>query len=191
MISGGTPSKRDYGYLDEIFEGIIRSSPLPVDVMLAPRKDDIIDRLAAWGIFGYSINLEIYNEEIAERLAPQKARIGLHGFAEAIERSVALTGGNGRVRSLILVGLEPLESTLAGVEFLAKLGCDPTLSPFRPAAGTILENVKPPAYSELETVYLKSLEIVERYGVKLGPRCIPCQHNTLTLPDNSGAYYYS
>ena len=38
---------------------------------------------------------------------------------------------------------------------------------------------------------LSTANIVERYGVKLGPRCIPCQHNTLTFPDDSGAYYYS
>ncbi len=40
--------------------------------------------------------------------------------------------GLGKVRSLMLVGLEPVEDTLRGVEELAKRGCDPILSPFRP-----------------------------------------------------------
>jgi len=191
VISGGTPSQRDYGYIDEVYERVIRSSDIPVDVMLAPRKDDIIDRLADWGIYGYSINIEIYNEGIAGRIAPHKKRIGLDQYAATIARAVQQVGGQGRVRSLLLVGLEPEESTLKGVEFLAQLGCDPVLSPFRPAAGTPLEHLRPPTTEQLENIYLKSLDIVEHYGVKLGPRCIPCQHNTLTFPIKNGGYYYS
>ncbi len=37
---------------------------------------------------------------------------------------------------------------------------------------------------------MRALDVVERHGVKLGPRCIACQHNTLTFPDASGAYHY-
>lgn len=191
LISGGTPSARDYGYLDDIFERVIRTAGMPVDVMLAPRKNDIVDRLAAWGVHGYSINIEVFDEQIAAEIAPQKHRLGHKQYAQSISRAVENVGSTGRVRSLILVGLEPEESTLAGVEFLARLGCDPTLSPFRPGSGTPLENTPPPSQEMLERVYLRSREIVERFGVKLGPRCIPCQHNTLTLPDGSSGYYYS
>ena len=42
----------------------------------------------------------------------------------------------------------------------------------------------------LAEVYMRALDVVERHGVKLGPRCIACQHNTLTFPDASGAYHY-
>ncbi|KAF0106816.1 MAG: putative Radical SAM domain protein [Anaerolineaceae bacterium] len=191
LISGGTPSQRDYDYIDTVYEKIIKNSPLPVDIMLAPRKDNIIDKLVDWGANGFSINLEVYDEEISSRVTPQKHRIGLELFAKFIEHAVKRIGTNGKVRSLILVGLEPEEKTLQGVEFLARLGCDPVLSPFRPAPGTPLAGLQPPEPGLLEHVYLRSREIVERYGVKLGPRCIPCQHNTLTLPDGSSAYYFS
>lgn len=191
MLSGGTPSKRDYGYIDEVFEQVIRHSRRRVDVMMAPRDGDIIDRLVNWGVYGFAINIEVFDEETAHRIVPQKDRLGHELFTRSIERAVQLTGGNGRVRSLILVGLESEETTLAGVEFLARLGCDPVLSPFRPALGTPLERVLPPSSAILERTYLKSLEIVEKHGVKLGPRCIPCQHNTLTFPDGSPKYYYS
>jgi biotin synthase-like enzyme len=191
IISGGTPVPRDYAYYDEVCERVIKNTDIPVDVMMWPRPDDIIDRLADWGIHGYALNLEVYDEKIARRLTPQKRQYGRGLFVRGIERALQRTGGNGRVRSLILVGLEPIEKTLEGVKFLAQLGCDPALSPFRPAPGTSLEDVRPPSPEVLEHVYLESLEIVERYGVKLGPRCIPCQHNTLTFPDGSQAYYYS
>jgi len=191
LISGGTPSPDDYPYLDDVCERVINNTELNVDVMMWPRPGDVIDRLADWGVHGYALSIELYDDEIAQRLIPQKRQYGLDRYAEGIERAVERTGGNGRVRSLVLVGLEPVESTLAGVEFLARLGCDPVLSPFRPARGTILEDLPPPSADLLERVYLESLEIVDRHGVKLGPRCIPCHHNTLTFPDDSGAYYHS
>ena len=95
------------------------------------------------------------------------------------------------MRSLLLVGLEPLERTLAGIEFLASLGCDPVLSPFRPAPGTELSDHRPPSADLMLEAWERSSQIVERHDVKLGPRCIPCMHNTVTAPDDSGAYYYS
>ncbi len=191
LISGGTPAPNDYGYLDDVFEQVIKHTDMPVDVMMWPRPDDIIDRLSDWGVHGFALNIEVYDDDIAERLIPHKRQYGLSLYAQGLERALERTGGKGRVRSLVLVGLEPLESTLAGVEFLARLGCDPVLSPFRPARETPMENVPPPSVDMLERAYLESLDIAVRHGVKLGPRCIPCHHNTLTFPDGSEGYYYS
>jgi len=190
MISGGTPSPRDQGYIEEVYEQVIRQINLPVDVMFMPRSVGIIERLVGWGVYGFSINLEVYNTDYAQKIVPQKYRLGRKLFTTCIEEALARTGGNGRVRSLLLVGIEPVEETLKGVEFLASIGCDPVLSPFRPAKGTPLQTLRPPSSDILEKVYLECLDITERYGVKLGPRCIPCQHNTLTFPDRSG-YYFS
>jgi hypothetical protein len=192
VISGGTPKQGDYSYFSQACETIIRNAAMPVDVMMAPREDTkLIDQLSSWGVYGFAINLELYDDEMARRIAPQKRGLGVQKFGETIERAVECTGGRGRVRSLLLVGLEPEEQTLKGVEFLARLGCDPVLSPFRPAPDTPLANHPGPSYELLESVYLRSLDIVERHGVKLGPRCIPCTHNTLTFADRSGAYYFS
>lgn len=193
LISGGTPPIPMYSAWDETCAAIVAALTIPVDVMMPPRPTDpgFIDRLADFGVYGYSINIEVYDEMIGASMASHKQRIGHAGYAHAIERAVARTGGQGRVRSLILVGLEPIEQTLAGVEFLARLGCDPVLSPFRPTEGTRLADAPAPSYDMLRQVYLESREIVERHSVQLGPRCIPCQHNTLTFPDASGAYYHS
>lgn len=100
-------------------------------------------------------------------------------------------GGNGRVRSILVIGLEDAETTLRGVDFLASLGCDPVLSPFRPSRGTALTALEPPTDEYLMRVYDRALGIVAAHGVRLGPCCIPCQHNTLVLPDGSPDYWYS
>jgi len=194
LVSGGTPKSGDHAFLAEVYRRIIAESPLPVDVMLAPRDGHaLLDEIAAAGVHGLSINLEIFDDDISAQLCPNKHHTGRAGYSDFITHAVSLLGGHGsgRVRSLLLCGLEPTESTLKGVRFLASLGCDPVLSPFRPADGTPLADVRPPSADVLEALYLAARDIVDECGVKLGPRCIPCQHNTVTFSDGSDAYYVS
>jgi len=96
--------------------------------------------------------------------------------------SAAVAFGPGQVRSLLLIGLEDMEQTLKGVEEVAKRGCDPVLSAFRPAPGTPLEDVKPPTVEYVREIFLRSRDIVNKFpGVELGPRCAPCKHNSVAL----------
>lgn len=192
LISGGTPRPEDTAWLDDLYEHIITEADMPVDVMLAPRDDlAIIDRLHSAGARGLSMNIELFGDEISRSYCPSKHALGHHAYESALSRAVDRFGAAGQVRSLILIGLEPIADTLRAVEFVARLGADPVLSPFRPARGTSLQSVAPPDADLLLAAWERASEIVERYGVKLGPRCIPCQHNTLTAPDDSGAYYFS
>ena len=190
LISGGTPNNSDLPALAKLYEELIRSSSIPVDVMFFPESDCILDSLAAWGVGGFAINIECFDEDVARRVVPQKSRRGNRTLANTLSHAVKLLGP-GRVRSLLLVGLEEDESVLKGVEFLSQLGVDPVLSPFRPALGSPLSGVAPPSSERLRRIYWEAREITERFAVKLGPRCIPCQHNTLTFPDGSDAYFHS
>jgi hypothetical protein len=100
--------------------------------------------------------------------------------------------GVGFVQSLIIFGaaIEPLESTLQGVQDLVDRGCIPVLSAFRPHHLTPLAEALPASYAETLDVYERTLEICDRAGngVRPGPRCIPCHHNTATIPDGSSFY---
>jgi len=190
LISGGTPQKKDEVYFDAIYKEIIRSCPVPVDVMMAPREDfSILERLKEWGCHGLSINMEINNENLAQKIMPEKFRIGKKKYLEFIEYAVKIFG-KGLVRSCIILGLEEAESTLEGVKCLAQVGCDPVLSSFKPLKGTILEDVISPTPEFQEHVYTEAEKIVQQYGVLLGPRCIPCQHNTLTFPIEGQGYFF-
>lgn len=184
LISGGTPKTGDRKSLDSIYEKILTWCPLPVDVMLVPRpkSEEIVDRLFNWGINGFAFNLEIYDGDIASRLSPEKNKVGRRDYQYHIERALELTGGKGRIRSLLLVGLESIDSTLKGVEWLSRMGCDPVLSPFRPAPGTPLEKHPIPTAEDLFFIWNEASEIVDKYGVQLGPRCTMCQHNALAFP---------
>jgi len=65
------------------------------------------------------------------------------------------------------------------------------LSPFRPDPSTPLRKESPPGVRFLIEAYERGAEIANNHSVKLGPRCIPCHHNTLTFADESGRYFYS
>lgn len=186
LISGGTPFPADFDYLREVYATVAAQFPhMDVDVMMAPAPGLMdLDWLKGIGIHGLSINLELYGQEAARRHAPNKKGLGLEWYASFLGSAVRIFGPR-RVRSLLMVGLEPMEDTLKGVAFLADLGCQPVLSPFRPAPGTKLEKKPPPSTDFLIEVYERAREIAARKGVNLGPDCLPCQHNTLTFPDDA------
>jgi hypothetical protein len=192
LISGGTPRPEDFEYENEVYERVCQAFPsIDIDVMMVPAPA-LLDptRLFAAGIRGLAINLEIYNREHARKLMNGKWKLGLQHYLDFITRAVEIFGP-GRVRSLILVGLEPLDDTLLGVEALAQRGCEPVLSPFRPDPSTPLRMYPPPTRETLAEAYQRSAEIAARYDVQLGPRCVPCHHNTLTFPDGSGYYTHA
>ena len=189
MISGGTPRAEDYHYENEVYQHVCAAFPdVDVDVMMIP-VPGLLDpqTLLDFGVNELAINLELYNEEYSRRCMTGKWKIGRDSILDFIGKVVDKFGSK-RVRSLLLVGLEPVEDTLRGVEALAQRGCEPVLSPFRPDPATPLRHLRPPGAEVLAEVYERSAELTSRLGVRLGPKCIPCQHNTLTFPDDSGYY---
>lgn len=192
LISGGVPSDDDWPWLREVYRAVPDAFPeVDVDVMMVPVPGQLVAReLYEAGIHGVSVNLELFDEERSYRIMPHKSKLGPQAWFDFIEEAVEYFGP-GQVRSLMMVGIEPLEKTLEGVQALAERGCEPVLSPFRPDPATPLRKLEPPTVDVLEEAYLRSAEIVEANGVKLGPRCIPCMHNTLTFPDGTEDYYHS
>lgn len=193
LISGGTPKRKDEDWEDEIYESVIANSPLPVDIMMTPRENpSYLRRLGAAGVNALSINIEVFDPQRAQKLIPSKnKRFGPQGYLDYIERAVDELGV-GRVQSLILFGeaIEPLESTLKGVQALVDRGCIPVLSPFRPDPRTPMENDPPSTEEEMRVAWERTVEICEQTGtgVKPGPRCVPCHHNTVTFSDGSDFY---
>jgi len=186
LISGGSPGPRHTDeFADTVTRLVERFSPrVEVDVMMSsgPTTADLVRRLADAGVHGMALNMEVASAEGSVVHLRSKHRRARPFLAETIAAAVDRLGSSGRVRSLIIPGLEPVGDTLAGVAEIAALGADPVLSPFRPAGGTALARHEPSAPGDLRQVLDASREIVAEHGVALGPRCLPCQHNTLTFP---------
>jgi hypothetical protein len=194
LISGGTPVPHDVAFLREVYVRVLQAFPgRHVDIMMVP-VDGLFDlpRLKAMGLHELSINLELFSPEAASEHAPQKHRQGVRRYLEFIADATVVLGA-GRVRSILMVGLEPAESTLTGVQAILEAGGVPVLSPFRPNPATPLRDLPPPTAETFEDIFLRATDLTAAAGTALGPSCAPCTHNTLTLApagDRTEAYRY-
>lgn len=116
------------------FDTLLRVSASP------PGDEEWVDRGYALGIDSIAFNLEVFDIRTYQQVAPGRARrIRRDQYLERLARAARIYP-NGAVLSHLILGLEPLETTLAGIKALCELGVLPTLSVFRPLLGTGLEN---------------------------------------------------
>lgn len=153
-----------------------------------PNNPDVLYKLHDAGISEIAFNIEIFDPELAKLYMPGKSIISREHYYETLEMAVSLWGKEGNVRSMIILGLEPEESVLAGIEKLCKIGVQPMLSIFRPLKDTPLYSYMPPATEVLLEQYKKIKSICQKYNQNLGPTCIFCQNNTLSIPEKFEAY---
>lgn len=185
MLGGGTPSSADRGA--KRFSNLAHQIGLKVPwritaMMVPPSSNDDLRRMRDSGIKEVSINLEFGSEKAFREYTPGKERlIGRKRYLDSLS-SAAEIFGNYNVQSLLVLGLEDSEKTLEAVEWLAKHHIIPVLSPFRPLPGTMLSGHPPPTAEYLLDIYKQARQIVNNHGGFLGPRCIPCQCNTMSLP---------
>jgi len=195
LVSGGTPRKgppgrSDEDWIDDIYTSVAARSPLPVEVMMPVRSDlSYLGWLRSIGVSAVSLNLEVSDWTRMRTLAPAKARAPRSHVLDYLERAVSVFGV-GAVQSLLVFGaaVEPLESTLRGVEDVVALGCVPVLSPFRPHPATPMRNRPAATAAEMLWIYERTLEVCDRVGTGLapGPTCVPCQHNSVAFPSEVG-----
>lgn len=185
LISSGSSKIEDLPKITEMYTYFANKySHLDLDVMMTPRGfdsyvddsqyEDYLLYLKSIGISGLSINMELNNEDYLKRFCPEKAKIGQENYLKFLSLAVKIFGKD-KVRSLLIVGIEPLEETLKGVEKLAKIGVNPVLSPLFPYGEA---NFPPKADLFIRAREL-SEQICEKYNIELGPLCKPCAHNTL------------
>lgn len=194
LIGGGTLDvpDRGIGRIADITRVLKSIDPAPVYAMITPPSDlDLLDELVAAGVDEIGINVELIDEQAAQRLlGAKRSEHGLEGYRCALTRAVELFGPMA-ARSILIVGLEPPERTLEGVELLSAMGVMPILSPFRPLIGTELESHPPPTAELLLDVAIEATGIAATNGIPLGPTCMACQGNTLNLPGDPAYHRYT
>ena len=185
LISSGSVWERDLEEITKMYDYFVKKySYLEVDIMMTPRGftnyndssqyEGYIKHLKEIGVHGLSINMELNNQEYLKKYCPEKYAIGQDNYLKYLKTAVKVFGKD-KVRSLLIVGIEPLEETLKGVEKLAKIGVNPVLSPLFPYG----EVNFPPKGELFIEAKEKSEKICKKYKVKMGPLCKPCTHNVL------------
>lgn len=186
LIGGRSDSAaREINEILTITDHINERGRWPIYVMcVPPRTKEDLKRLYDNGVTEIALNIEIWNRELAEKWMPGKGKISRDKYMEMLQYATQLWGKTGDVRTAFIVGLEPAESLLEGVEEICRIGVAPILSVFRPIPGTDGENMTPPSNELLLDIYQKAESICEKYNLRLGPTCVPCQNNTLSMPLN-------
>lgn len=188
LISGGTPATDDWGVnkfcgMAEAIRSHTEFDTQRMYLMTVPPKNQTeLQRLHDAGYQDIALNIEIWNTKKAQQLIPGKHReIGRGRYLEALEQAVAIWKETHAVRSLLVVGLESLDDTLAGVEAISATGADPILSVFRSAKGSRLESEQHADPEWLDTLYIEASKLTKKFQVDLGPRCACCRTNVLSI----------
>jgi hypothetical protein len=132
---------------------------------VAPADVSVIDELYAAGLDIFVCNLELHDEEKFAEVCPGKQK---HGGQKVIWAALAHARQvfrDGAVVSHLIPGLEPLESTMAGMKELITRGIVPLLVPFRPLPGTVLENRDLPSLDDVEQALLVQYELLADSGI--------------------------
>jgi hypothetical protein len=138
---------------------------LDATIILTPPNDfKLIDRIAEFGV-KFAFNLEVWDEKLFNLYCPGKAEYGRAKYMKAYKYAVSIAGEN-NVWGGFVLGLEPVESTLEGIEFLAQLGVSSGANVFHRDYGAVLQQHPVPSLPEIIYFYSRAAEIERSYGLK-------------------------
>jgi len=166
------------GYLDgedagaAFLEPYVRAVKRHFDTLVAvqlqpPRTNAWIDRTYAMGADALSYSVEIHDPELLQRhCAGRAAHVGRERYYEALAHAASIFP-SGTVWSDLIVGLEPPESTIAGIDALVGLGVLPVLSLFRPLDDTLLHDHPLPAAETVAPIFAHLFNAVRKARINM------------------------
>ncbi|WP_245322660.1 IS630 family transposase [Bradyrhizobium valentinum] len=190
-IGPGTPNLRDHGvrYIASLIEALSPVWRGPTSAELVPPHNlGDLQNLTAVGVGSLIMSIELWDDSARAELCPGKNYVSKEHYLAGWRKGVELLGSS-MVSSVLLVGLEDIESTRRGIDLMVENGVVPTLIPFRPYQDTPLSDRKPVDYR----TYLE----ISKYNVgamrrnHLSPRkqvgCTECSGCSLET-ENAGTH---
>lgn len=171
---------------------------MPIYVMTLPLSEPVVRQLVSLGVYEYAYNIEIFNKQCREKYMPGKGLIPVEKYFDALKMTRKVLNGVDAhserkvVRSMVIVGLEPYDDMIAGIRKLIENNIEPMLSIFRPLPDTPLEHLNAPSIRSVYELFCTVSTMMSEYKMRgkhvtismLGPKCICCQNNTVSLPWN-------
>lgn len=149
-ITGGfIPERREVDYYIDVAEAVkeeIGTDDFNATAVIgAPLDLDVVEKYKEAGYRTMAMNIEIWDKNIFKTICPGKEEQcgGWEHWVKALEHAAAVFGF-GRVRSNIVAGIEPKQSILEGVEYLASKGVIAFAGPWCPNPGSALEGHRSP-----------------------------------------------
>jgi hypothetical protein len=168
-LNGGFQGSHALEFAAPFVRAIKEEVGLLVGVQLTPERDfSRYARLIDLGVNHFSFCIELLDPEWFARVCPGKARtLGQDLFFEAMEYCASRLP-RGAVSGEIIAGIEPIESTIAGIERIVSIGAFPTVCIFRPTTGSPMADWAPPAYAEMRTVMAAMYDACRRHRLPIG-----------------------
>ncbi|MHC4135035.1 MAG: radical SAM protein [Planctomycetota bacterium] len=140
-----------------------------VGVQITPEVSlEEFDRLIDLGADHFSFCFEYFDPETFRRLCPGKDReLGQERFFRALEHCQRRLP-TGACSGEIIAGNEPLESTLAAIDYITDLGAFPTVCIFRPLIGSGMQDDPSPGYEDMLAVMQHVWARCRDRGVPIG-----------------------
>jgi hypothetical protein len=142
-LGGGTrlPLSKDTDYFTKCLIEIRKRVPdVPIFVeMVPPDTNEQIEKLVNAGATSFGFNLEIWDDKLRQEICPGKATISKRRYLGAMKYALKLIGPN-KVGSCLIVGLEPIESSIEGARTLASEGIQPCMLIFKPWDRSVFRN---------------------------------------------------
>lgn len=167
-LNAGTfpPPGRGHEEYAEIVRAIKENFDTYIRLSIAPPEDEkYVDILREAGADLIGYDYEVFDPDLYREICPGKYEEIDRGkprqtYDEMLRYAVK-KGGPSSTYSNILAGLEPKESTVAGIEHLASMGVVPRVFVFRALTGTAMQDASMSTPQELIYIYRKMKEIIE------------------------------
>jgi biotin synthase-related radical SAM superfamily protein len=178
-LNSGTILDEEKGFsiFLKAIEAIRSVTQVPIYAQICPPQNrHLLDDLRNAGLTTISLNLEIYDQERRREIMPAKSRYDREHYFDALRYAIDLFGSN-QVSSWLIAGLEPPESTIAGLRRIAETGAIPFVTVFRPLKGSELADELPPNPESVFPIFKALRDVLDETG--LNPRaskggCVLC-----------------
>ena len=134
----------------------------------APSDLSVIEKYKEAGYQHIATNLEVWDENYFKTICPGKEELcgGRKNWIDTLKHEVEVFG-KGNVRSVLVAGIEPKESLLEGIEYLASIGVIAIPSIWKPCIGSALEGHRSPSTEWHQEVIERTYSIYKKYGFTL------------------------
>ena len=186
LLTGGCSSKqKEIDVVTNIVEGIrdaLRTDRVPGTVLPSATIDEKhIRRYHETGIGAIGYSMEIWDEAFYRAICPGKARSTSHDtYFDAIKIAVKIFGA-GNVYAVFVMGLEPRDKLLEGIQALYDIGANVVPFVWSPNPGSRFEGHRAPFAKWYTETTMQAAEVVVKSGVPLGDEnhCYRCDGNSL------------
>ncbi len=168
-LNAGFQGTRGVQFAEPYIAALKEQVGVLVGAQLAPQKDfSHYDRLIDLGVDHISFCLEFMDPGWFAKICPGKERVlGQQVFFDSIEYCASRMP-KGAVSGEIIAGVEPLDATLRGIDWIADHGAFPTVCIFRPTVGAAMEDWPSPPYGDMRKVMGHVYEACRRNWIPIG-----------------------